>query len=150
MMTNCTVFGNSVSNLDAYGGGIWNEGTAVLISCTVPSNSCTAGSGGLAEGGGIYNPGTMALGNTILAGNSAFLLKPQFSPDGRGTFVSYGYNLVGETNGSRGWGSIGDRLGTAGNPLNPLLGPLANNGGPTPPARFCRAARPWTQATVSA
>jgi hypothetical protein len=76
----------------------------------------------------------MSLGNTILAGNSNTFVRPfsSFSPDGQGTFVSYGYNLVGETNGSRSWGSIGDRLGTAGNPLNPLLGQLANNGGPTP------------------
>lgn len=40
-------------------------------------------------------------------------------------FSSRGYNLIGDTGGSAGWGSS-DLLNS-----NPLLGPLRNNGGPT-------------------
>jgi hypothetical protein len=51
-------------------------------------------------------------------------------PDALGTVASEGNNLIGKTNGSSGWvGS--DLTGTVAAPLNPLLGPLANYGGPT-------------------
>ena len=47
-----------------------------------------------------------------------------------GTFTSQGHNLIGETDGSSGWvGS--DLTGTVAQPLNPLLAPLGNYGGPT-------------------
>ena len=47
-----------------------------------------------------------------------------------GTFTSLGNNLIGETDGSSGWvGS--DLTGTVAAPLNPLLAPLGNYGGPT-------------------
>jgi hypothetical protein len=48
-----------------------------------------------------------------------------------GTFLSLGHNLIGVTNGSSGFSSSGDRVGSAAAPLDPKLGPLANNGGPT-------------------
>ena len=45
-------------------------------------------------------------------------------------FASLGNNLIGETDGSSGWvGS--DLTGTIATPLNPLLAPLGNYGGPT-------------------
>jgi hypothetical protein len=42
-------------------------------------------------------------------------------------------NLIGKNDGSTGFinGSNGDIVGTTAAPVNPLLGPLANNGGPT-------------------
>jgi hypothetical protein len=44
---------------------------------------------------------------------------------------SGGFNLIGQTDGSSGWvGS--DLTGTVAVPFDPLLGPLQNNGGPTP------------------
>src|SRR5205085_3190039 len=44
--------------------------------------------------------------------------------------TSLGHNLIGKTDGSSGWGGT-DLTGTAAAPLNPQLGALANNGGPT-------------------
>jgi hypothetical protein len=44
--------------------------------------------------------------------------------------TSLGYNLIGATDGSSGWGST-DRTGSADAPLDPMLGPLQDNGGPT-------------------
>ncbi len=47
-----------------------------------------------------------------------------------GAFTSRGNNLIGETDGSSGWvGS--DLTGTIASPLDPLLAPLADYGGPT-------------------
>ena len=52
-------------------------------------------------------------------------------PDLLGAFTSNGYNLIGLDDGNTGFtdGVLGDIVGS-GAPLNPLLGPLANNGGP--------------------
>jgi hypothetical protein len=73
-------------------------------------------------GGGIYRyQGTVTLGDTLVAGNTA-----PSGPDCMGTFVSSGYNLIGNSSGSTGFGATGDQLN-----LNPLLGPLTDNGGPT-------------------
>ncbi len=53
------------------------------------------------------------------------------TPDLSGPFTSVGHNLIGQTNGSSGVtnGVHGDLAGSAFAPLNPLLGPLTNNGG---------------------
>jgi hypothetical protein len=48
-----------------------------------------------------------------------------------GDFVSDGHNLIGVVEGATGFGAAGDLLGHVGNPLDPMLAPLANNGGPT-------------------
>jgi hypothetical protein len=117
-VTNSTFSGNS----GGAGGGIVNSGTLTVNNSTFSSNS-----GG--EGGGIGNFGTATLKNTIVAGNSA-----EFGgPDVNGTFTSEGYNLIGKSDGSSGFtdGQNGDQVGTAASPLDPLLGGLDDNGGPT-------------------
>jgi hypothetical protein len=48
-----------------------------------------------------------------------------------GDFASQGHNLIGDPFGSSGFGVTGDLVGTTESPLDPRLGPLANNGGPT-------------------
>jgi hypothetical protein len=50
-----------------------------------------------------------------------------------GAFTSGGHNLIGDGTGSTGFvnGVNGDQVGTAVNPIDPMLAPLANNGGPT-------------------
>jgi hypothetical protein len=76
----------------------------------------------LSDGGG-----TSELGNTIVAGNTG-----NTAPDAEGTFSSDGYNLIGIGDQSSGFNtSSQDQIGTAASPLNPHLGPLQNNGGPT-------------------
>ncbi len=124
-LTNCTVSGNSAGN---NGGGLYiKNATATLTDCTLSGNMASG------EGGGLYNavgntstPSTVAFGNTIAAGNASGTL----GPDAFGTFVSEGHNLIGETDGSSGWvGS--DLTGTIASPLNPMLAPLGNFGGPT-------------------
>ena len=79
------------------------------------------------DGGGIFSSsaGTLNVRNTIIAVNSA----PN-GPDVAGTVVSQGYVLIGNTNGMTIDGTQGTEAGNIYN-VNPLLGPLQNNGGPT-------------------
>ena len=147
-LTNCTISGNSANE----GGGVYNKGgTANLMACTLSGNSaklgggvstagvkggtttltnCTvSGNSAGSRGGGLYNRyyDSTTLGNTIVAGNTS-----RTGPDvsDSGGMTSQGNNLIGKTNGSSGWvGS--DLTGTSAAPLNALLAPLGNDGGPT-------------------
>jgi len=74
----------------------------------------------------LWSDGTTKLTNTIVAENTA----TTSGPDALGAFASQGNNLIGETDGSSGWVSS-DLTGTIAQPLNPLLAPLGNYGGPT-------------------
>jgi len=120
-MTNCTISGNSSTS--GNGGGVYVGGnaSATLTNCTVSGNSASA------NGGGLYSFGGAAtIGNTIVAANTT----TSSGPDAFGTVTSQGNNLIGETDGSSGW--IGsDLTGTIATPINPLLAPLGNYGGPT-------------------
>jgi CSLREA domain-containing protein len=112
-LTNTTVSNNTAS----CGGGIFNLGGGVLLTSNTVSNNTAHGQGG----GGIANSGgTVRLTNTIVARNTATT-----NPDAGGTFLSRGNNLIGDTTGASGFGSS-DLLN-----VNPLLGPLQDNGGPT-------------------
>jgi hypothetical protein len=127
-LTNCTIANNTAGSGSGtgYGGGLSDLGsTFTLISCTVSGN--TAASSG--SGGGIYydgSAGSAQLDNTIVAVNNA----ADSGPDASGSFSSQGYNLIGISDGSSGWGSS-DLTGTAASPLDPGLGTLSDNGGPT-------------------
>jgi hypothetical protein len=144
-LTGCTLSGNQgfVGN----GGGIYNQGTMTLTDSTLSGNATSSGPGGgiynfsaltftdctvsgnsAHSGGGIDNvsPGTANVRNTLLAGNTA-----PSAPDVAGVLNSQGYNLIGDGTGSSGYVGT-DQVGTAGMPIDPMLGPLQNNGGPTP------------------
>jgi hypothetical protein len=148
-LTNCTISANTATN----GGGLSsNQGLrATLINCTVSDNTATNNGGGLydsigpanltnctvsgntaaSSGGGLLNRnGTATLRNTIVAANTAVT-----APDFSGAVVSQGNNLIGKIDGSSGWVSPGagnsDLTGTIAKPLNPVLAPLGNYGGPT-------------------
>jgi hypothetical protein len=116
-LTNCTVSGNSATA----GGGLENfaSGRATLYSCTISGNSATAG-------GGLYNHAGLeiALVNTIVAGQKSGgdILDP-------GETTTGSYNLIGDGSGIH--GGVGNLLGSPSNPINPLLAPLGEYGGPT-------------------
>jgi hypothetical protein len=69
-----------------------------------------------------------------------------------GAFTSLGHNLIGDAGGTTELadGVNGDRAGTAANPLDARLGPLANNGGPTLTHALLAAASPSTEASMPA
>ena len=112
---NSTVTGNSA---EEEGGGIASSGTTSLSSTTITGNASTfALEGGIAVRGGTAN-----VKNTILAANTA-----PTGPDCSGTLKSQDFNLIQNTSGCT---ISGD---TAGNVTgqDPILGTLADNGGPT-------------------
>jgi hypothetical protein len=123
-MTNCTVAGNQA--VTGFGGGIVDLGTLTLNNCTVSANSARIG-GGIASGGSAP---AFHVGNSIVAGNST---GSGADPDCDSGFISDGYNLIGESDGSTGFtnGVNHDQVGTAAAPVNPKLGSLQSNGGPT-------------------
>ncbi|WP_138504255.1 DUF4347 domain-containing protein [Nostoc sp. PA-18-2419] len=125
-ITNSTVFGN-FSNYN--GGGIFNTGTLTLTNDTITNNKADA----IFEngnGGGVFNDskGTVVVGNTIVAGNSA--VNAPDSPDVFGSFTDAGNNLIGNNTGSTGF-TTSTLVGTSSNPIDPKLGQLQDNGGPT-------------------
>lgn len=74
---------------DGAGGGIYNEGTLILLNVTVAGNTASGGgggagfnsstsapganggAGGAGYGGGLYNTGTLTVVNSTVAGNTA-------------------------------------------------------------------------------
>ena len=151
-LTLCTVcgnFGGKGSSSGFYfgnggdGGGVAsganpdNDPITSLIACTIRSNS--AGYGGFCcstpgRGGGFFNDGSQSpptLRNTLVAQNTN---PGNSSPDLYGFFTSQGHNLIGQADGGGGItnGINNDLAGSTNAPLNPLLGPLQSNGGPTP------------------
>ncbi|CAN5908548.1 hypothetical protein BH11VER1_BH11VER1_36940 [soil metagenome] len=132
-LTNSTVSGNSAD----YNGGLSiNNATGTISNSTFSSNTgvqgIIAGYGASTtltfinttiannSGAGFINPGfggTYTFGNSIIAGNVGF--------DIGGAIISLGNNLIGNTTGGSGF--VGSDLQN----VNPLLGPLANNGGTT-------------------
>jgi hypothetical protein len=114
-VTNSTLSGNSARGGGGNGGGISTfRGALTVLNCTLSGNSADG------SGGGISNEGTLYTRNTIIAGNTASAGRDLY-----GNIGSQGYNLIGNTQGGSGFADT-DLLN-----VNPLLGPLQNNGGPT-------------------
>ncbi len=118
-LTNSTISGNSsVRN----GGGIYATGgstaTVTIESCTIVNN--TAVTGGGVNRGSTTNP--VNLRNSIFANNTA-----STAPDVSGSVVSQGYNLIENTTGATITGDTATNI----TGVDPNLGPLVDNGGPT-------------------
>ena len=134
-LTNSTISGNTAGR---NGGGLLQVNTtATLTNCTVTTNVADNVGNGFAEGGGICQTGgVLYLYNTIVAGNFDTVDNSGMGnkyPDVSGTVMSLGANIVGDGNGVTGIvGDLnGDMVGTSSEPINPLLGALADNGGAT-------------------
>lgn len=145
--SNCTFNGNTATGGvtvspssvggDGRGGGIYNTGTAALSHVTMAANVAIfgapngGGTPGLGQGGGFFQAaGSATMGNTIIALNGT----TNGLPDVAGAFTSSGFNLIGNSSGSSGFtnGVNHDQVGGNGNPaLDPKLGALQNNDGPT-------------------
>jgi hypothetical protein len=117
-LTNDTIAGNKASQ----GGGVFTfGGPATFVNCTIAGNTASSG-GGIYRG--IGNP-TITLKNTIVARNTS-----DNRTDIDGAISSMGHNLFGIGTGVSGLSSS-DLAGTNEEPLDPMLGPLQANGGPT-------------------
>ena len=141
-----------------FGGAIFDATNASVTDSTIAGNMATAGTGvaaanGVGQGGGFYFGGgegaTASIGGTILATNTASTLghgrlqssstataRTSTRPTPKAPFTSLGHNLIGDndqtpdgfTNGLN-----GDQVGGTlhGGTIDPMLGLLADNGGPT-------------------
>jgi CSLREA domain-containing protein len=146
-----TVTGSTVSDnkSTSVGGGIY-AGTLTATNSTISGNSAGGGGGIASHGGNLLND---TIADNIASGDGAgvfsffhgiqpFNVKNTiialnvsgFDPDIEGPFSSLGHNLIGNGTGNgTGFtnGTNGDQVGTAVNPIDPMLGPLQFNGGPT-------------------
>ncbi len=157
-----TITGNTaLNNAGANGGGIdaptTFTGGVLVLNDTININFAT-------NGGGVFWAGAtgsaFSAQNTIIAKN--FVANGGAGPDANnpaGTFTDKGGNLIGIAgagSGNTGFTASTTQKGTVATPLDPLLGTLTNNGGPTVGApaqrsRFrprprCPAVRPSVKA----
>ena len=118
-VTNCTVSGNSAS--DEFG-GIFTAGNTTLRHSTITLN----------RGGGVdvfqSSPPAVLLDHTIVAGNTesgGTLLRDLTG------IATLAFSFLGDNTDATITDNGGNQFGIAGMPIDPLLGPLADNGGPT-------------------
>jgi CSLREA domain-containing protein len=137
-VTNSTISGNQAGE---GGGGIYffgNGNVGTLINATIAENVADGDGDGSGDGGGIFQEaavsGRTVVRNSIVASNydGSATLENQ-DPDCAGVVLSAGYNLIGNNHGCESFVNAerNDLVGSETNPLNPLLGPLQFNGGPT-------------------
>ena len=119
-LTNSTVSGNTAAR---DGGGFINYGSLTLTSSTVTDNHSDANDSGAETGGGIQSGDTLVITNSIVAKN--YRGSGTSTADDINGSVTANYSLIGNTTGATitGANNISN--------VDPLLGPLADNGGPT-------------------
>jgi hypothetical protein len=123
IVRNSTITGNSASDS---GGGIAVQnlsGTLTVQNSTITANTTGNKGGGIANTG---NSGIVSIESTIISGNSTNNAGPDISTPGT---VNATTTLLGSL---AGIGTFNpDAITTLNLGKNPMLGPLANNGGPT-------------------
>jgi CSLREA domain-containing protein len=126
-LTNSTISGNQSLLLD---GGIKNEGSLSVVNSTITNNHTSGITPNRGQGLGCSGL-LCTIRNTIIAGNGA-------APRGdiEGFITSLGYNIIGKTTNDTN-SPIATITATTGDQFDVgaaavALGPLANNGGPTP------------------
>ena len=128
-LADCTFAGNSATSA---GGAVYDPVGASIVSCTISGNQ-VAGTG---HGGGLFvfaggGDATTTLDNTIVAGN----LRVGGGADdvsGGVNAAASSDNLIGDGTGTNlADGVNGNLVGTRKQPIDPRLGPLQDNGGPT-------------------
>ena len=149
IVTNSTFTGNSAYGgtgtglvFGGYGGGI--SGSGMLTNCTVSGNTCQVFAGGPGvggDGGGGGISGDLTLKNTIVAGNTSTETTYTGTETSENDIFGQvqptsAFNLIGDGSGISNITALeapalSNLIGTTADPLNPLLGSLANNGGPT-------------------
>ncbi|TVQ58525.1 MAG: CHAT domain-containing protein [Spirulina sp. DLM2.Bin59] len=124
-ITNSTLSGNEATALllGGSGGGLFgmNTSNVTIQNSTIANNRATAL---LSTGGGLFlGANNTTITNSIIASNTAI-----FGSDISGSFAAgtFEANLITNTG-----GITGATFATSLTGVNPLLGPLQNNGGPT-------------------
>lgn len=133
-LTNSTVSGNSA----AFGAGIFSaddgeaSASVLLVNSTVAFNTATQGAGGIAQSG--IEDAFLALTNSLVARNRAPAAPDIAGPDNEVERISASFSLIGDGSGTGITNTDGNQVGNVppnSSPIDPRLGPLADNGGPT-------------------
>ena len=134
--------------IGGFGGGIYAHGPSKIRSSTITKNTASRG-----NGGGIDAVGALSISFSTIAENSADSaggiragsepvtiersivaanLGKMNAPDDIVGTINASFTLVGTRSGATISDKGGNLIGTSAMPINPLLAPLADNGGPTP------------------
>lgn len=132
MIRNSTISGN-VAPLG--GGGVENSSGKVFFEfCTITENVSNDNAGSGVRSAPSFVDSPTSFYNSLIAANFDPNAPPQalvldiHVGDEENSLISRGYNIVGNSSFATTWQGMGDQL--IGND-DPLLGPLADNGGPT-------------------
>jgi parallel beta helix pectate lyase-like protein len=136
-LVNTTISGNQAFGAD--GGGIniavlsgSTTSNLNLTNVTITNNSANGGVGGGISTNATIPTANITLYNSIVANNTA-TTSAQDIQTANTTLTSNGGNLIGDNSGIGAFTpQPSDQVGTATSPIDPLLGPLQNNGGSTP------------------
>jgi hypothetical protein len=128
LLEQTTVSGNSAKR--DVGGVYAGEEASSLNHVTITGNRSDSDGDGIGHIGGVgWSQDKVLIANTIIAGNSEGAAGVS-SPDCMGRFTTLGTNLIGDGTGCFLAGDgTGDLVGTTASPIDPLLGPLEDNGG---------------------
>jgi hypothetical protein len=128
------------------GGGLHGDdgGTIELAFVTVTGNIADNDFNGGGTGGGFSSLEPFTITNTILAANFDYSGN---NPDCHGYLNSGDYNILGVADSSSCIDYLlgNDQSGTVAVPLDPLLSPLTNNGGPTQTHALDATSPAWDQ-----
>ena len=128
-LANSTLSGNSTSGDDADGGGIRaGFGSVSLTSSTLSGNAAAMGVGGGVSVRNTIANSSFTIANSIVAGNTDNGTAPDLRPDPDST-LTINNSLIGVAD--LNIGGTGNLIGSLAAPIDPLLGPLADNSGPT-------------------
>jgi hypothetical protein len=144
----CTFFNN---NATQQGGAIHSYGPMTVTNTTLTGNTAAAAGGGMAawladytlvhttvvnnggasNGGGVFiGSGTLNIENSIVAGNTSSVTGPDIRNQ-NSVIIPAGANLIGDHSAVSTEFPLGALIGNTANPVDPMLAPLADNGGPT-------------------
>lgn len=135
-LINTTISGNTANGAAATdgGGGLRIQAgvnSVSITSCTITGNTAPNSASG-ARSGIWHETGTLTIASSIVAANIA----QDVQRDGAAVLTSGGFNLIGENTSvaaefPEGLPNGTNYVGTDAMPLDPMIGPLAANGGPT-------------------
>ncbi len=131
-LNNVTIAGNAIgatsSGSSAQGGGLAVvAGNTRLRNVTISGNTASGTGGGIARISG----GTILTRHSLFANNSGASSQPDCTTSVTAGVVGNGHNFIRVNNGCASSFSGTDLEGTSALPLEPLLGTLANDAGPT-------------------
>jgi hypothetical protein len=128
-VVNSTFYNNRSLGSWGVGGAIYNNaGKLTLVNSTIVGNEGK-------QGGGVFHelgwPWFISLENTIVAGNTADVGADIYVSERNRLVKTSGHNLIGDNSSVASWFAEGELVGSAANPLDPMLGAFGDNGGAT-------------------